>query len=66
VAAIIVVVTCEVCGQSWQRRNATPEQAVECVFCGSRGRLQLGPVQSDRTGTLHAEARLHPARASAP
>lgn len=65
-AAIVVVVTCELCGQSWQRRDASPEQPVECVFCGARGRLKLGPLQRDSAGTLHAEARLHPARASAP
>ncbi|HEV8308285.1 MAG TPA: hypothetical protein VGW35_11505 [Methylomirabilota bacterium] len=61
---LIVVVTCELCGQSWQRRTVSPEQVLECIFCGSRGRLSIGPVQADLNGVQHAEARLRCRRGS--
>lgn len=64
VSTVIVVVTCELCGQSWQRRTLPVDQAVECIFCGCRGRLRVGPVQADRNGTQHAEAWLHCPRGS--
>lgn len=55
---VIVVVTCDLCGQSWHRGVAIAEQLMECVFCGSQGRLHLGPVQSDGNGTQHVTAWL--------
>jgi hypothetical protein len=63
-ALVVVVVTCERCGHSWQRRTVAAEQVLDCIFCGSRGRLSLGPVQVDPNGTQHAEAWLHGPRAS--
>lgn len=64
VGTVIVVVTCELCGQIWQRRTVPAEQATECTYCGRRGRLQLGPIQADLNGIPHAEARLHCPRGS--
>jgi DNA-directed RNA polymerase subunit RPC12/RpoP len=61
---VIVVVTCELCGQAWQRRTVSAEQAIECIYCGYRGRLKLGPVQADLNGIQHAEAWLHCPRGS--
>lgn len=64
--AMVVVVTCELCGQTWQRRTAGAEQTIECVFCGCRGQLRLGPAQPDGSGTLHVEGWLHPSRGVGP
>ncbi len=55
---VIVEVTCELCGQSWHRKGAKDEQLLECVFCGSLGRLRLGPMPSDDDGLRHVMAWL--------
>ncbi|MBI3454282.1 MAG: hypothetical protein HY002_00650 [Candidatus Rokubacteria bacterium] len=61
---VVFVVTCEFCGQSWHRKVATSEQVIECVFCGSLGRLRLGLTLSDGHGVQHVEAWLRCARSS--
>jgi uncharacterized Zn finger protein len=58
VGSVIIQVTCELCGQSWQRKEATSEQFVECIFCGSVGRLALGPVPPERDRARHVMAWL--------
>lgn len=49
-------ITCTLCGQSWQQSEARSGESVQCLFCGSRGRLQVGPRCPD--GAAHIEARL--------
>jgi hypothetical protein len=58
VGTVIVEVTCELCGQSWHRNEATAEQFLECVFCGHLGRLHLGPMPADADGVRHVMAWL--------
>lgn len=55
---VIVVVTCDLCGQTWHRRGVTAEQFVECVFCGNLGRLRFGPLPYDDRGPSHVMASL--------
>ncbi len=59
---VVFVVTCEFCGQSWQRKIATSGQVLECLFCGSQGRLRVGATLSDWHGVQHVEAWLQCAR----
>jgi hypothetical protein len=43
----IYVVTCGLCGQTWQRTGLTNGDALDCIFCGRRGRLALGLFPSE-------------------
>ena len=38
---IVYVVTCERCGQTWQRSRIVGGQT-ECIFCGHRGPVSFG------------------------
>ena len=62
---LIYVVTCGMCGQSWQRVTAQDGQVIGCVFCGSQGHLRLGvaPPDSGPRGLCRIEAWLHAAGA---
>lgn len=53
---MVYVVTCGLCGQSWQCRNVADGQQLECVFCGLRGRLAVGALPAGEI--QRAEARL--------
>jgi hypothetical protein len=63
---IIYVVTCGMCGQSWQRTAAHDGQVIGCIFCGSQGHLRLGVVPPDGgvRGDGRIEAWLHTAGAA--
>lgn len=50
-AEVIYDVTCESCGQRWQQTSAREGDAAACLFCGSEGRLHLGPTPPE-TGTV--------------
>lgn len=54
----VYIVTCGLCGHSWQRRAASDDEVAECIFCGSTGRLRVGLMPSDVKGTEHVEVRL--------
>jgi hypothetical protein len=58
---MIYVITCEMCGQSWQRATAQDGQVVGCIFCGCQGSLRLGvaPLDSDTRGHCRIETWLH-------
>ena len=62
---MIYVITCERCGQSWQRATAQDGQVVGCIFCGCQGSLRLGvaPLDSDARGPCRIETWLRAARA---
>jgi hypothetical protein len=62
---IIYVITCGMCGQSWQRPAAHDGQAVGCIFCGSQGHVRLGvaPPDGGVRGEGRIEAWLHTAGA---
>jgi len=47
----IFTVTCGRYGQTWQRTNASPDQPLECIFCGGQGRLRLGAPPSGPRGS---------------
>ena len=58
---MIYVVTCGMCGQSWQRATAHNGQMIGCIFCGCQGHLRLGvaPSDSGACGHCRIEAWLH-------
>jgi hypothetical protein len=58
---MIYVVTCGMCGQSWQRATAQDGQVIVCIFCGCLGHLRLGvtPPESSTRGHARIEAWLH-------
>jgi hypothetical protein len=62
---MIYVVTCGMCGQSWQRATAQDGQAIGCIFCGCQGHLRLGvaPTDSGARGHCRIKAWLHGAGA---
>ena len=43
----VYVVTCGLCGQSWQRMALNEGDALDCIFCGTRGRLALGVIPAE-------------------
>lgn len=51
-------VTCGLCGQNWLQNSAADDQAVQCMFCGSVGRLRVGGLPPILTGASHVEVRL--------
>jgi hypothetical protein len=53
---VVYVVTCGQCGQTWQRRNLTDGQQLECIFCGFQGWLSIGALPVGEV--QRAEARL--------
>jgi hypothetical protein len=59
------VITCGMCGQSWQRATAHDGQAIGCMFCGYQGHLRLGlaPPESSARSHCRMEAWLHAAGA---
>lgn len=66
---VTYVVTCGMCGRSWQRTTAHDGQILDCIFCGHEGLLRVGIVPSDRTtvGPARVEAWLQAgARAPGP
>jgi hypothetical protein len=48
---IVYVVTCEQCGQTWQRARVIDGQPMECIFCGWHGRLTIG-LSPDAASTV--------------
>ena len=50
---MIYVITCGMCGQSWQQRTAHDGQVVGCIFCGRQGHLRLGVAPSDDDAEGH-------------
>ena len=58
---MIYVITCGMCGQSWQRATAQDGQAIGCIFCGCQGHLRLGiaPPESSARSHCRIEAWLH-------
>lgn len=55
---MIYSITCGLCGQIWQQTTASEGQVAECLFCGSRGRLCMGPLPPEFEGVPHVEVRL--------
>lgn len=55
---MIYVITCGMCGQTWQRITAREGQIINCIFCGSQGYLRLGVAPSD-PGARRVEVWLH-------
>jgi len=53
---MVYVVTCGQCGQTWQRRNLTDGQPLECICCGFQGWLSIGALPVGEV--QRAEARL--------
>lgn len=60
---MIYVITCGMCGRSWQRAAAQDGQVIGCIFCGCQGHLRLGAAPSDGAvrGPCRIEAWLHAA-----
>ncbi len=60
---MIYVITCGMCGQTWQRATAHDGQVVGCIFCGCQGQLRLGVAPSDSAarGPSRVEAWLYAA-----
>ncbi|MBI2525055.1 MAG: hypothetical protein HYV93_03645 [Candidatus Rokubacteria bacterium] len=58
---MIYVITCGMCGQSWQRVTAQDGQVIGCIFCGCQGSLRLGAAPPDGGAQGHGrtEAWLH-------
>lgn len=54
------VVTCGLCGQTWQLTRASDREVYECLFCGIRGALHLGPRQTQAGEQQWVEAWLEP------
>ena len=65
---MIYVVTCGMCGQSWQRATVQDGQVISCIFCGTQGHLRLGvaPLDSGARNHCRIEAWLHAAGAVEP
>lgn len=61
-AALIYGITCALCGQRWQQRAARPNEALQCPFCGTLGRLKLGPLPPEPKPDAHVEAWLDSGR----
>jgi hypothetical protein len=59
---VIYEVTCEACGQRWQQTKALEGELSACLFCGSEGRLRLGPAPLDAGRTSHVEVVLEAGR----
>ncbi len=59
-AGTTYVVTCGLCGQTWQLGKASDHEIRECLFCGIRGALRLGPRQAEVEGAQWVEAWLEP------
>jgi hypothetical protein len=59
-AGTTYVVTCGLCGQSWQMARASDHEIRECLFCGMRGALRPGPRQTQAGGEQWIEAWLDP------
>jgi len=64
---MIYVITCGMCGQSWQRAAASDGQAIGCIFCGCQGHLRLGSAPPEGSPRSHCriEAWLHAGGAEA-
>ncbi len=60
---MIYVITCGMCGQSWQRATAHDGQVIGCIFCGCQGHLRLGVASCDSPGDCRIEAWLYGAGA---
>jgi hypothetical protein len=60
---IIYVITCGMCGLSWQRTTAHDGQVIGCIFCGSQGHVRLGvaPLDGGVRGEGRIQAWLHTA-----
>ena len=58
---MVYVITCGMCGHTWQRAIAQEGQVVSCIFCGSQGHLRLGVASLERGACGHCriEAWLH-------
>jgi hypothetical protein len=56
----IYIVTCGTCGQTWQRTHARMGDASECVFCGARGWIRLGPPSAEEQDQQRIHAWLEP------
>lgn len=59
---VIYDVTCEACGQRWQRTKALEGEPAACLFCGNEGRFRLGPAPPDAGRVGHVEVVLEIAR----
>jgi len=56
----VYVVTCGTCGQTWQCTTARTGDASECVFCGARGWIRLGPSSTEDEARQRIQAWLEP------
>jgi hypothetical protein len=43
----VYVVTCGTCGQTWQRASARTGDVSDCLFCGVRGWIRLGSMETE-------------------
>lgn len=59
-AALTYIVTCGVCGQTWEVRSASDREIRDCLYCGMRGALRLGPRQIQAGEQQLVEAWLEP------
>lgn len=57
---VIYLVTCGLCGQSWQRGAVRDAQVDSCPFCGSGGRVRVGMIRPEGEDTQRVEVRLEP------
>lgn len=59
---MIYDITCEVCGQRWQRTSAREGERAACLFCGHEGKLRLGPPPAETARIGHVEVVLEAGR----
>lgn len=59
-AALTYIVTCGFCGQTWRVGRASDREVRDCLFCGRRGALRLGPRQIQARDQQLVAARLEP------
>jgi hypothetical protein len=50
---MVYVMTCAMCGQSWQRATAHDGQVIDCIFCRCQGHLRLGVAPPDSGAREH-------------
>jgi hypothetical protein len=63
---MVYVITCAMCGQSWQRATAHDGQVIGCIFCTCQGHLRLGVAPADGGARGHCRIEawlLHAAEA---